>query len=193
MKRTAAAVVLGLSMLLSAFGQSSPLLFRNATVIDGSGRPSYVADVRIEGHTIAKIGKIKPGKFEEVIDATGLMLAPGFIDIHNHSESGLTREGTAANQVSQGITTVIIGPDGGSPLSLADYFSRLEGKIAVNVGSFIGHAAVREAVLKSDYKRVATPVEIGSMAALVDRGMRDGAFGLSSGLEYDVGFMATKS
>jgi N-acyl-D-amino-acid deacylase len=191
MKRTAAAFVLGLSMLPSAFGQASTLLFRNATVIDGSGRPSYVADVRIEGDTIVKIGKIKPGKSENVTDATGLMLAPGFIDIHNHSESGLTREGTAANQVSQGITTVIIGPDGGSPLSLADYFSRLEGKIAVNVGSFIGHAAVREAVLKSDYKRVATPVEIGAMAALVDRGMRDGAFGLSSGLEYDVGFMAT--
>jgi len=172
-------------------GQSVSLLFRSASIIDGTGRAAYSADVRVEGDKIVKIGKIKPRKSETVIDAAGLTLAPGFIDIHNHSESGLLREGTAANQVSQGITTLLVGPDGGGPWPIADYFAKLEGKIAVNVGAFVGHATVREEILKNDYQRKATDAEIAAMAKLVEQGMREGAFGLSSGLEYDVGYMAT--
>lgn len=180
-----------LSFFVSVPAQVRSILIINATVIDGTGRPPVLADVRTEGDRIEKIGKIKPSKTDEVIDATGLVLAPGFIDIHNHSESGLIREGTAANQVSQGITTVIVGPDGGSPLPLIDYFAKLTGKIAVNVGAFIGHATVRNEILKNDFKRAATPNEIAAMAKLVEQGMIDGAFGLSSGLEYDLGFMST--
>jgi N-acyl-D-amino-acid deacylase len=176
---------------LTVFAQTGPILFKNATIIDGSGRPAFRGDVRIGGGKIIKIGAIKPSKNDEVVDASGLVLAPGFIDIHNHSESGLNREGTAANQVSQGITTVMVGPDGGSPWPLADYFAKLNGKIAVNVGSFIGHASVRSEILKNDTKRAATPDEITAMAKLVERAMNEGAFGLSSGLEYDTGFMAT--
>jgi len=175
----------------SVMGQSVSLLFRSASIIDGTGRAAYSADVRVEGDKIVKIGKIKPRKSETVIDAAGLTLAPGFIDIHNHSESGLLREGTAANQVSQGITTLLVGPDGGGPWPIADYFAKLEGKIAVNVGAFVGHATVREEILKNDYQRKATDAEIAAMAKLVEQGMREGAFGLSSGLEYDVGYMAT--
>lgn len=93
--------------------QTRSILFRNATIVDGSGRPAYGADLRVRNGKIEKIGKIKAKAGEEVIDVTGKILAPGFIDIHNHSESGLLREGTAANQVSQGITTVLVGPDGG--------------------------------------------------------------------------------
>jgi N-acyl-D-amino-acid deacylase len=85
------------------------------------GATAFRGDLRIKDGKIVKIGSIKPSKDDEVIDASGLVLAPGFIDIHNHSESGLVREGTAANQVSQGITTVMVGPDGGSPWPLADY------------------------------------------------------------------------
>lgn len=162
-----------------------------ATIIDGSGRQAFRGDVRIKDGRIAKIGSIKPSNDDEIIDATGLVLAPGFIDIHNHSESGLIREGTAANQVSQGITTLMVGPDGGSPWPLADYFAKLNGKIAVNVGSFIGHASVRSEILKNDTKRTATPEEIAAMSKLVEQAMNEGAFGLSSGLEYDTGFMAT--
>mgnify|MGYP001217579989 CR=1 FL=1 len=187
-----AAVILSLVALVSvAFPQSASFVIKNANVIDGSGRAAFVGDVRVKGDKIVKIGKLKPKKDEFVIDATGLVLAPGFIDIHNHSESGLLREGTAANQVSQGITTVLVGPDGGGPWPLQDYFAKLNGKIAVNVGAFVGHATVRELVLKNDYQRAATADEIAAMVKLVEQGMKDGAFGLSSGLEYDVGFMAT--
>lgn len=185
--------------------QTESFVIQNATIIDGTGRTKKVYrelpdhgwlierrfDVRIKDGKIVKIGDLKPKHNEIVIDATDLVLAPGFIDIHNHSESGLLREGTAANQVSQGITTVLVGPDGGSPWPIADYFAKLDGKIAVNVGAFVGHATVRELVLKSDYQRAASEEEIAAMVKLVEQGMKDGAFGLSSGLEYDVGYMAT--
>lgn len=185
----ALSIILLTSVIVPA--QSRSVLFQNASIIDGTGKAAFRGEVRIKDGKIAKIGKIKPSKDEEVIDATGLVLAPGFIDIHNHSETGLLREGTAANQVSQGITTVLVGPDGGSPWPIAEYFTKLDGKIAVNVGAFIGHAEVRSQILKDDYKRTATPEEIVAMAKLVEQAMNEGAFGLSSGLEYDVGFMAT--
>lgn len=184
-------VIILLFVATLANGQSRPIIFKNATIVDGTGRTAFRGDVRIKDGKIDKIGSIKPGKDEAVVDATGLVLAPGFIDIHNHSESGLIREGTAANQISQGITTLMVGPDGGSPWPLVDYFANLNGKIAVNVGSFIGHAEVRSQILKEDYKRAATAEEIAAMAKLVEQAMQEGAFGLSSGLEYDVGFMAT--
>jgi N-acyl-D-amino-acid deacylase len=191
MKISLLSLALVFSFVVSVPAQTRSTLIRNATILDGSGKPAFTGDVRVTGDKIVKIGKIKPSKNDDVIDASGLALAPGFIDIHNHSESGLFREGTAANQVSQGITTVMVGPDGGSPWPLTDYFAKLNGKIAVNVGAFIGHASVREEILKNDYKRTATADEIAAMAKLVEQAMDEGAFGLSSGLEYDVGFMAT--
>lgn len=173
------------------YTQERSVLFRNVTIVDGSGKPSVIGDVRVSGDRIAKIGRIRPAKSDEVIDANSLVLAPGFIDIHNHSEGGLVREGTAANQVSQGITTLLVGPDGGGPWPVPEYFARLEHKIAVNVGTFVGHATVREQVMKNDTRRPATADEIAAMAKLVEAAMKEGAFGLSSGLEYDTGFMAT--
>ncbi len=187
-------LVLIFALSLSAFAQSSVTHFRNVTIVDGTGKTGFAGDVTIKGNTISKIGKpnsAKPKAGETVIDGTGLVLAPGFIDIHNHSESGLLREGTAANQVSQGITTVIVGPDGGSPESIGEYFARLDGKIGINVGGFIGHGTVRGIVMKDDYKRVTTPEELAALERLVDEAMKQGAFGLSSGLEYDMGFAAT--
>ncbi|MBK6723139.1 MAG: amidohydrolase family protein [Acidobacteria bacterium] len=191
MKYTSLALALILLTSVLTPAQARSILFQNASVIDGTGKPAFRGDVRIKDGKIAKIGKVKASKDDELIDASGLVLAPGFIDIHNHSETGLLREGTAGNQVSQGITTLLVGPDGGSPWPLAEYFGKLDGKIAVNVGAFIGHAEVRSQILKEDYKRVATPEEIAAMAKLVEQAMNEGAFGLSSGLEYDVGFMAT--
>ena len=176
---------------LSVAGQERSTLIINAEIIDGSGKPAFRGDIRIKGDRIVKIGKIKRSANDDVIDAGGYVIAPGFIDIHNHSESGLLREGTAANQVSQGITTLFVGPDGGSPYPIDDYFQKLSGKVAVNVGAFIGHASVREEVMKNDFTRKATEDEIKRMAELVEASMRQGAFGLSSGLEYDVGFSAS--
>lgn len=181
--------VILLTAILS-FGQTS-LLIKNALIIDGSGKSAFRGDVRIKGDKIVKIGNIKPKNDEEVLDAGGKILSPGFIDIHNHSESGLQTEGTAANQVSQGITTVLVGPDGSSPFPIADYLAKLDGKIAPNVGAFIGHATLREQVMNEDYKRTTTTEELAKMKVLAEKAMKEGAFGLSSGLEYDVGFSAS--
>lgn len=163
-----------------------------ATVIDGSGRPRFRANVRISGDRIAEIGAFAARAGEQIIEARGMVVAPGFIDIHNHSESGLITQPAAANQVSQGITTLVVGPDGDSPWPIADYLAKLDQqRAAVNVLSFVGHATVRELVMKSDYNRAATEKEISEMARLVEQAMSEGAFGLSTGLEYDVGNPST--
>lgn len=189
MKRILSAIVS--LLLLVSFTPAQSILIANAFVIDGGGKPGFKADVRVVDGKIVKIGKIKPKKSDTVIDAAGKVLAPGFIDIHNHSEDGLTEEGTATNQVSQGITTILVGPDGGSPYPLNEYFTKLQGKIAPNVGAFIGHATLREQVMNGDYARKTTPEELAKMLVLMDEAMRQGAFGLSSGLEYDIGYSAS--
>lgn len=183
-------VILLFASVSFVFGQAS-VVIKNAMIIDGSGKPAFRGDVRITGDRITKIGTIKPQKDEAVIDAGGKILAPGFIDIHNHSEGGLQREGAAANQVSQGITTILVGPDGGSPFPIADYFAKLQGKIAPNVGAFIGHASLRAQVMNGSYTRQVTPEELQKMLVLLEQEMKAGAFGLSSGLEYDIGFSAS--
>lgn len=180
-------VALPLTLASGNAQQRKAIVITNATVIDGSGRRRVRASVRIEGDTITAVGNFKPSPADEVIDARGKILAPGFIDIHNHSESGLLSEPTAATQVSQGITTLAVGPDGGSPFPVADYLGRLEGKTAVNVLSFVGHATVRSRVMGNDYKRLATTAETARMVELAEQAMKEGAYGLSSGLEYDVG------
>lgn len=181
------------TLVLASFvsAQTASFVIKNAAIIDGSGKPAFQGDVRVENGEIVKIGRVKPKKGETTIDANGKILAPGFIDIHNHSESGLLTEGTAANQVSQGITTILVGPDGDSPLPIADYFAKLQGKIAPNVGAFVGHAALREQVMNNDFARKTTPEELAKMLVLIEQAMKEGAFGLSSGLEYDVGFSAS--
>ncbi|QQS34272.1 MAG: D-aminoacylase [Acidobacteriota bacterium] len=191
MKALLFAVISAVCFAQTVIGQSVNTLIRGATVIDGTGRSGYVGDVRIANGKVIKIGRIKPDKSDRVIDAAGLILAPGFIDIHNHSEGGLLTEATAANQISQGITTIIVGPDGGSPWPLNAYFQQLAGRTAVNVGAFIGHGTLRTQVMKNDLARPATKAEIEQMSALLEQAMKEGSLGLSSGLEYDAGFSAT--
>ncbi len=169
--------------------RAASILIRGGMLIDGSGAPARRADVRIVGDKIAAIGQLKPQADERVIDAKGLTIAPGFIDIHNHSEGGLNNDPTARSQLLQGITTLALGPDGASPYPIAKYLSlREERRAAVNLLSFIGHATVRQQVMGRDYNRTATPAEITRMRTLVEQAMQEGAFGLSSGLEYDVGY-----
>jgi len=159
-----------------------------ALIVDGTGRKAFPASVRIVGDRIAKVGNFSTRADDEVINATGMIVAPGFIDIHNHSDGAMLSEPTLASQVSQGITTIAVGPDGGSPWPIAAYLGKLEAKpAAVNVLSFVGHATVRQLVMGKDYNRRATEKEIAEMAQLVEQGMREGAFGISTGLEYDVG------
>ncbi|HYV04987.1 MAG TPA: D-aminoacylase [Blastocatellia bacterium] len=197
MHKTLSVVVV---LLLCAFVQPArpqsatikPRVIVGAIVVDGSGRKAFKANIRIIGNRIAKIGVFQPGPGDEVIQARGMIIAPGFIDIHNHSENALDSEPGVASQVSQGITTLAVGPDGGSPWPIGEYLAKREAHhAAVNVLTFIGHATLRQKVMKSDYNRAATPGEIAEMAKLVEQGMREGAVGLSTGLEYDVGHPST--
>jgi N-acyl-D-amino-acid deacylase len=156
---------------------------------DGTGAPLRRANVRIDGDRIVGVGPdVKPLPGDAVVDARGLLVAPGFIDIHNHSANELANEPGAASQVAQGITTVVLGPDGSSPWPIGEYLGeRRRTPASVNVAVMVGHATVRRLVMRDDYKRMATDAEVARMAALVEQGMREGAVGLSSGLEYEVG------
>jgi putative CocE/NonD family hydrolase len=175
-----------------ATGDRASFLVTNARVIDGTGSPARPAAVRVASGRIAEVGALTPAAGERVVDAAGLVLAPGFIDPHNHSTDGLLSEPLAASQVSQGITTLFVGQDGSSPWPIGDYLSKLRSAPpAVNVLTAVGHATVRQLVMGEDYKRAARPDEVAQMEALVERGMREGAVALSSGLEYDVGSYST--
>jgi N-acyl-D-amino-acid deacylase len=168
------------------------ILIAGGILIDGSGAPRRAADVRIVGDTIKEVGKLKAQTSERVIEAKGLVLAPGFVDIHNHSDRGFANDPTARSQILQGITTIAVGPDGGSPWPIGEYLERCERqRLATNVIAFVGHATVRQRVMGQDFKRAATETEIARMLDLVEQGMREGAAGLSTGLEYDIGHPAT--
>jgi N-acyl-D-amino-acid deacylase len=169
-----------------------PVLIRGAFVVDGSGAPGRVADVRLAGTTIRQVGRLRASSRDSVVDARGLVLAPGFIDTHSHHDEGLDSERTALAAVSQGITTIVVGQDGWSNFPLADWFGRLERRpAAVNVASYVGHGRLRAAILGDDFKRQATPAEVRHMSALLDGEMAAGALGLSSGLEYDPGIYSS--
>ncbi len=159
-----------------------------AELADGTGAALRRANVRFVNDRIVAVGDLKAQAGDRVVDGRGLVVAPGFIDIHNHSSQGLASDPGAETQIAQGITTVVVGPDGDSPWPIGDYLGeRKQAPAAVNVASFVGHATVRRQVMKDDFKRPARADEIARMALLVDQGMREGAAGLSSGLEYEVG------
>ncbi len=168
------------------------IVILGATLIDGSGRaPLRDAAVIIRGDSIVAVGRrgqVKIPRDARVIDARGMVVSPGFIDAHNHSDRGFAADPSAASQVSQGITTVVIGQDGGSPFPVGEYLARLDqNPIALNVLTFVGHATVRSRVMGQDTNRRATPAEVEKMKQMVEQAMRDGAIGLSSGLEYETG------
>jgi N-acyl-D-amino-acid deacylase len=172
--------------------KSATTVILNAQIADGTGAPLRKANVRISGDRIVAIGAFKPKNGEQVIDAKGLVLAPGFIDIHNHSTEGLDKDPLAETQIAQGITTVILGPDGDSPWPIGAWLdTRRKNPASVNLAVLVGHATVREEVLGKDFRRDATPAETQKMADLVDQAMREGAIGLSSGLEYEMGTYST--
>ena len=147
--------------------QAAPLVIVNAQVSDGSDAPLKKVSVRIAGDRVTKIGVFKPLKGEQVIDAQGLVLAPGFIDIHNHSTEGLDKDPLAETQISQGITTIILGPDGFSPWPIGSWMdTRRKAPAALNVATLFGHATVRSQVMGKDFRREASAEEIQKM---VDR------------------------
>jgi N-acyl-D-amino-acid deacylase len=168
------------------------IVILGATLIDGSGRaPIKDSAVIIRGDSIVAVGRrnqVKIPADARVFDARGMVVAPGFIDAHNHSDRGFTTDPSAASQVSQGITTVVIGQDGGSAFPVGEYLAGLDrNPIALNVLTFVGHATLRSRVMGDNTNRRATPAEIEKMRQMVEQAMREGAIGLSTGLEYEVG------
>jgi N-acyl-D-amino-acid deacylase len=174
----------GLSSVPFAQAPRYDLVLRGGRVVDGTGSPWYRADVAISGDTIARIAPSIADPAQRVIELNGLVVAPGFIDIHTHARRGIFEVPTADNYVRQGVTTLIEGPDGGSEVPLAPFLAKVAAtRITPNFASFIGQGSIRSRVI-GDVDRAATPEEIDKMRTLVRQGMEDGAFGLSSGLFY---------
>ena len=170
-------------------------LIRGGLIADGSGGKLRRADVLVEGDSITALAPPLSGAGGAeltVIEADGKVIAPGFIDTHSHADGGLLTNLDAETQIRQGITTALVGQDGGHNFPLSEWFAKLkQTPPALNIASFIGHGTVRGKVMGDDYKRAARPDEIRKMRALVAQEVRAGGLGLSSGVEYDPGIYST--
>ncbi len=187
------------------------LLIRNGTVVDGTGNPWFRGDVAVRGDRIIAVGRAPFGTAKHTIDAKGLVVAPGFIDMHSHSDLLLLEDGNAQSKVRQGVTTEVLGEGssagpareksrprsatvrGGTVqwATLGGYLDTLQqAGIAVNAASYVGLDNVWEAVMGKSYARP-TPEQFAQMKKLVEEAMREGAFGLSSMLMMPPGSLAT--
>jgi N-acyl-D-amino-acid deacylase len=170
-----------------ALGAQPPaydLILRGGRIVDGTGSPWYRADLAVRGDTIARIAPSIHAPAARVIDVTGLVVAPGFIDIHTHARRGIFEVPTAENYVRQGVTTLLEGPDGSSSVPLGSFLQKVAStRISPNFASFVGQGTVRTTVM-GEVNRPATAEERERMRDLVRQGMEEGAFGLSSGLFY---------
>jgi len=186
-----------LSLMLSPVRGQRPsydVLIRDGWIIDGTGNPWFSADIAIREGRIAAIGRLEGATATRVIEARGLYVVPGFIDLHSHADEGLGSPRTRANpnMITQGVTTVVVNQDGRSPWPIAEQKALYERQgIGTNVVLLVGHGTVRRLVMKEDIRRPATPEEIERMKALVRQGLDEGAFGLSAGLEYVPGRWST--
>ncbi|HEY7816719.1 MAG TPA: amidohydrolase family protein, partial [Vicinamibacteria bacterium] len=158
------------------------LLLQGGLVVDGTGRPSSAADVAVRGDRIARVGSIDVSEAKKVLAVDGLVVAPGFIDMHAHIQTTIHEYPLAENFTRQGITTIVASlHSGDQPWPLEDYMAAL--KVAPNVGFFAGHSWVRKEVLGLD-DRDPTAAELERMKDLVEESMLQGALGLSTGLLY---------
>ena len=179
----------GISM--SCQKQKFEVIIRNAVIYDGSGKASFKGDVGINADTIATVGDLSKAEAPTVVDAKGLALAPGFIDTHSHHDWGMFEIRDMPSCVSQGITTIVVGQDGGSNFPLSDFFRKVEtATVAVNVASYSGHNTIRDSVIEGNYRRFSTPEEIEKMKVMLQQDMDAGAIGISTGLEYDPGIFS---
>jgi N-acyl-D-amino-acid deacylase len=171
---------------IAAQGTRYDLIIRNGRVLDGSGNPWFYADIAVSGDRIVSVGDLGSATAAHTIDAKGLIVSPGFIDVHSHAGSALATAGLAHGRplLAQGITTIFANPDGGGPIDLEKQRAALQkNPLGVNVALMVPHGSVRGAVLgMSD--RDPTPAELERMRLLTEQGMQAGAFGLSDGPYY---------
>ena len=171
---------------------AADLLLVGGFVYDGSGQPPGRQDVGVVGERISFVGDAAAAGLDAavVVDVDGLLVTPGFIDMHSHAELTEDYGRDALPFLHQGITTVAIGVDGGGTPDVAELFAGLDGRIGANTFAYVGHGEIRERVI-GEVDRAPTAVELNEMRALVRQAMNEGAFGLSTGLFYVPGYFAT--
>jgi N-acyl-D-amino-acid deacylase len=189
-------VILSLTLLHQASPQHAQakdfdLLIKNGRIVDGTGNPWFVADIAIKQGRIADIGHFAADRAARIIDASNNLVTPGFIDVHTHIEGGITRLPTAENFLQMGVTSVVTGNCGSSELPLGAWFQSLEKTgVSLNIASLVGHNTIRRTGMNGDFERAPTAEELNRMRDLTAQAMRDGAVGLSTGLEYVPGTYA---
>ena len=166
------------------------LLIKNGTIVDGTGKNAFKADIAITGEKVVRIGSFS-AKADKTIDAGGLIVAPGFINPHSHIDQTLMTNPRAEASLMQGVTTEIVGLDGLSVVDFDSHFDQVvKNGTGVNYGSLVGQGSIRQAVMGNSTRR-ATANEIASMQQMVKKAMEQGALGLSTGLEYTPGISTT--
>lgn len=169
----------------------SGLVLRHARVVDGSGAGGFMADVAVADGRIKAVAARLPDEGAEAIDLQGLVLAPGFIDIHSHADGTVVEDPRTESTIRQGVTTVVVGQDGSFRRDFAEWWRSLaDVQPSVNVATMVGLGSVRGSVVGAD-DRPATTDELARMVALVEASLAAGACGASSGLEYTPGGFAT--
>jgi len=182
-------LIIILSINVPVFSQYD-IIIRNGKIIDGTGNSWYIADIAVKNGKISSIGRLSSATATETIDAKGLIIAPGFIDVHAHIENSVFERPTADNYIYDGVTTVITGNCGGSADNLKKFFFQIDSMhTSINVASLYGHNTVRRLAMGLD-NRLATAEELLKMQQLMEQAMKDGAVGLSTGLIYLPGMYA---
>ncbi len=182
-------LLLALLVLVTAPLPAYDLIIQNGRVIDGTGNPAFFADVAVENGRIAAIGKVT-NEALIVIDARGLVVTPGFIDVHTHAEDVLDLP-LAENFVRMGVTTLMLGNCGSSALDVKAFLARVEStNVSVNIATLIGHGSVRGKAMGGSFMRPPNANEMEAMKTMVAEAMQNGAFGLSTGLIYLPGTFA---
>jgi N-acyl-D-aspartate/D-glutamate deacylase len=181
-----------LLLAVAADPVAADVVIKNATIHDGSGKAGFVGDVAIAGDKIVGVGMVEVKGSPKVIDGKGLIVAPGFIDLHTHcdgADTGVTREGHRLNKcyLTQGCTTVVTGNCGSGPVDVAVFYATLEKNgVGTNVAHLVPHNSVRSKVMQNE-NRAPTADELKQMEALVEAGMKAGAWGIATGLIYTPG------